>query len=474
MLYGKYQMKLNHKLLRTALWGIVLAGYSDVAFQEARAVKLALPTPQQAAWQDMEIGMFIHYGLWSFPGGETYTRDPDELAQLQRQFNPTQLDTDQWVRVAQAMGAKYVVYTARHGDGFCMWQTESSDFAIQNTPWRNGRGDILADLSESCRKHGMKLGVYLNANNTYHGAGEAGKCSTPALQETYNRIYRMQLTELLTKYGDIIEVWFDGSCVVPIGDILAKHASKAMVFQSQWATIRWVGNESGVAPYPTWNVVKKADAVSGVATADHSDPSGDAWLPAECDTTLRDRWMYNAHNVGTLKSLNALVETYYNTVGRGTVLLLNNTPDPTGLIPQIDVQRSAELGAEIRRRFGKSVAETKGRGEQVELMFDQPTTIDHVVTMEDIHFGERVREYVIEALTDGNWHKIAKGTAIGHKKIDRFEPVRASSVRLHVTKSAATPIIRQLAVYDTTRHSEAETLGSDIIREFGQDPAAGQ
>ena len=184
--------------------------------------------------------------------------------------------------------------------------------------------------------------------------------------------------------------------------------------------------------------------------------------------------MYNAHNVGTLKSLNALVETYYNTVGRGTVLLLNNTPDPTGLIPQIDVQRSAELGAEIRRRFGKSVAETKGRGEQVELMFDQPTTIDHVVTMEDIHFGERVREYVIEGLVDGRWKKLAAGSAIGHKRIDRFAPVEVSGARLQVIKSAAPPVIRQLAVYDTTRHSEAETLGSDIIREFGQDPAAGQ
>ena len=424
---------------------------------------LAKPTRQQLAWQDTEIGMFLCFGLWTWPIG--VTDDLDVLADTQNKFNPTKLDTDQWVKVAESMGAKYVLYTAKHGDGFCMWQTDTTEFSIKNTPWRNGKGDIVADLAASCKKRGMKLAIYHDARDAYFGAGLGGKCATAEKQEKYNNIFRQQLTELLTNYGDIFEVWFDGSLFVPIEDILEEYAPNAMVFQSPQATIRWVGHEEGFAPYPAWNSVNSANASvqSGNSTARHGDPDGDKWLPLECDARIRATWMYEADNADTLKSLDYLMDMYYRSVGHGAVLLLNNTPDTTGLIPETDVKRSAEFGAEIKRRFGKSIAETKGKGDVVELNIDEQTTIDHVITMENIRQGERVREYVIEGLIDGNWQKIAEGISIGHKKIDRFEPVKTSSIRLRITRFAEKPIIRKLAVYNTTAEVSA-------VNSFGDRP----
>ncbi|MFC1738341.1 alpha-L-fucosidase, partial [Planctomycetota bacterium] len=420
---------------------------------EELTVKLAKPTPQQAAWQDTEIGMFICFGLWSWPIG--VTEELDVLADTQKKFNPTDIDTDQWVSVAESMGAKYVLFTAKHGDGFCMWQTDTTDFSIKNTPWRDGKGDILADLAESCRKRGMKLAVYLHAQNMYLGAGPGGKCATAEKQEEYNKIYRQQLTELLSHYGDIFEVWFDGGIAdeLEVGDILEKYAPNAVVFGSKYMSIRWVGHEEGFAPYPAWN----GSTEGRTWGTQHSDPDGKYWQPLECDARIRASWMYEADNADTLKSLDYLMDMYYRSVGHGAVLLLNNTPDTTGLIPETDVKRSAEFGAEIKRRFSKSIAETSGKGEVVELALDKPTTIDHVITMEDITGGERVREYVIEGLVDGNWQQIAEGISIGHKKIDQLEAVEVSKIRLHILKAAATPLIRKLAVYNTAVTTTGKT-----------------
>lgn len=253
----------------------------------------------------------------------------------------------------------------------------------------------------------------------------------------------------MSQYGEIFEVWFDGSIVVPVGDILEKYAPRAMVFQGPHATIRWVGNEDGVAPYPAWNSLPAESAKSGVATAVDSDPDGDAWLPIECDARIRSDWFWTSTNAHTLKSVDQLMDMYYRSVGHGAVLLLNHTPDTRGLIPEEDVKRGAEFGAEIRRRFAKSLAETKGKGEIVELALGEPTKIDHVITMENILQGERVRQYVIEGLINGQWNELCRGTAIGHKKIDRLKRVKVTKVRLRCTKVAAEPHIRKLAVYNT-------------------------
>jgi len=327
-----------------------------------------------------------------------------------------------------------------------MWQTDTTDYSIKSTPWRGGKGDILEDLARSCRKYGIRLGIYLSPADAKHGAKVSGRCDTPEAQEAYNRLYRQQLTEALSRYGEMFEVWFDGGNVIEVGDILKRYAPKAMIFQGKYTTIRWVGNEDGVAPYPAWNAVSQ-EAASAGATAADGNPDGTIWLPIECDARIRADWFWNTKNASTLKSVDQLMEMYYRSVGHGANLLLNLTPDTTGLIPEVDARRAAEFGAEIRRRFGKSLAETRGSGDTVELSLEKPTVIDHVITMEDIRQGERIREYVIEGLSAGEWKELCTGTAIGHKKIDRFAPVAVSAVRLRSLQSTDRPIIRKLAVY---------------------------
>jgi alpha-L-fucosidase len=405
---------------------------------------LARPPPAQAAWHDLEFGMFIHFGPATWQN-----REYDDLSTPLSDINPAKLDTEQWVRVAESLGAKYIVFVAKHTGGFCWWQTDSTDYGVRNTPWRNGNGDVMRDLAASCRARGMRLGVYLSPADVKHGVKLGGKCATPEAQETYNRLYRQQLTELLSRYGEIVEVWFDGSIVVPVGDILKARAPDAMVFQGPHATIRWVGNEQGYAPDPAWNTLPAAAARTGEATAEHSDPDGDVWMPLECDTVnvSPHHWFWGTKPERKLRSVEELLDVYYRSVGHGAVLLLNQTPNTDGLIPEDAAARAAEFGAELRRRFDKCIAETSGTGETVELSLDKPTRIDHVITMEQITEGARVREYVVEGLVNGQWQALCCGTSIGHKKIDRFAPIEVAKVRWHAVRAVAEPCIRRLAVF---------------------------
>ncbi len=405
------------------------------------APQLAVPTPEQAAWQDMELGMFIHFApnTWQDKEGDDRSTPLDRIS-------PEQLDTDQWVSVAESMGAKYIVFVAKHVGGFCMWQTDTTPYGIKHTAWRGGKGDVLADLAASCRKRGLKLGVYLSPRDDTLGADTGGKCATPEVQKEYDAIYREQLTEVLSRYGEMCEVWFDGSNIVEVGDILKRYAPKAVIFQGKYASIRWVGNEDGIAPYPAWNAVSESTRLRG-ATVKDGDPHGDSWLPNECDARIRRDWFWSSKNEDTLKTVDQLMDMYCQSVGHGAVLLLNNTPDTTGRIPEADARRAAEFGAEIKRRFGTPLARTSGQGDTVALDLDKPAAIDHVVTMEDITQGERVLEYVIEGRVGADWKELVRGTAIGHKKIDRIDPIEVSGVRVRVLESTATPQIRDLAVY---------------------------
>ena len=437
-------------------------------------VRLAQPTPEQLAWHDLELEMFVCLDPCTWQNLE-YDNHSTPLAKI----NPAKLDTDQWVRVAQSFGAKQVLFVAKHTGGFCWWQTETSKYGLQQIPWRGGRGDVVKDLSESCRQAGLRLALYLSPQDDQFQAGGGGRCRTPEAQQNYNQIYRQQLTELLSRYGEVSEVWFDGSCVTQVGDILKQYAPRAMIFQGPHATIRWVGNEEGYAPYPAWNSVSEADARSGIATAQHGRPDGPVWMPLEVNTinVHPHHWFWNNTPARRLRTLDELMDCYYHSVGHGGVFLLNQTPDTTGLIPEPDARRAAEFGTEIVRRFGKPLAETRGQGAVVELSLPRPTLVDHVILMEEIAEGERVREYVVEAwlaagspptrsvsegsadsapppptrsVSEGSagiWQDISRGSAIGHKKIDRFDPVETSKLRLRVTKSAAEPRIRRLAAF---------------------------
>jgi alpha-L-fucosidase len=429
---------------------------------------LALPTADQLAWQDLELGMFVHFApnTWQ-------DREQDDLSTPLSEINPASLSTDQWVTTAADLGAKYIVFVAKHSGGFCMWQTHTTDYGIRNTPWRGGHGDVLADIAASCRKYGLKLGVYVSPRDTSLGADTGGRCKTPALQQKYNAIYRSQLTEVLSRYGAMVEVWFDGSSVVPVGDILRRYAPHAMIFQGPEATIRWVGNEDGFAPYPVWNAISAADAASGVATALNSDPNGSVWLPIESDVSiLRPNWFWSPNSQRGLLSLHALLEIYYRSVGRGAQLLLNLPPDRTGLLPAADVARAREFGGEIQRRFGRSLAATSGHGLAINLSLPPGATIDTLIVQEDCSLGQRVRAYRLEAHTAEGWSTVGTGTSIGHKRIQPVGPVKADKIRLVVTESAATPEIRRLAVFDTGSappakwNAPAEIWASDKVGDW--------
>ena len=429
---------------------ILAACLIAAAASQTPEARLARPTPEQAAWQDCEIGMFIHLSTntWDPEYGRTKRYIDIPAARI----NPERLDTDQWADAALDMGAKYVVLGAKHVIGFCWWQTDTTDYSVGSSPWRGGKGDVLADLAASCRRRGLKMGVYVSPADKHFGAETAGKCETAEKQEQYNRLFRRQLTEVLSRYGEMSEVWFDGSVVVPVGDILQQHAPEAMIFQGPHATIRWVGNEQGICPYPAWNAVSKRAADTGEATAADSDPNGDVWLPNEVDTFLTDDWFWHAER--TLRSLEELLDVYYASVGHGAVLLLNQAPDRSGLIPPEEIARGKEFGNEVRRRFATPLAETAGAGTDLEIAMEKPARIDHVVIREDILQGERVREYVVEGLVDANWRQLSAGTAVGSKKIDRFRPIEVTRVRLRITQSADEPQIRKLAVYRTVAEDE--------------------
>lgn len=425
---------------------VMAAAVLMVSATHAAQAPRGVPTPGQIAWHEMEIQMFLCLDPCTWQG-----REYDDHSTPLSEINPAQIDTDQWCEVAQLFGAKQILFVAKHTGGFCWWQTGTTDYSIKNTPWKDGKGDVLADLAASCRKYGLKLGVYIYPGDDQWGAGigSGGKTEDPAKQEDYNQVLRQQWTEVLTRYGEVSEVWFDGSCVIEVGDILEKHAPKAMVFQGPHATLRWPGNERGIAPYPTWQTVKNADAVSGVSTGAHSDPDGDVWLPMEMDTTLLDhKWFWGPGTDHMLKSVEHLMDIYYKSVGRGCVLLLNATPDTTGRIPASHVARYGEFGEAIRALYANRKGETAGKGGVLELRFKEPAKIDHIVTMEDIRYGHIVRAHVIEGKVGDAWRELTTGSSVGYKRIDVVEPVVVEAVRFRATETVDEPVIKSFAAYE--------------------------
>ncbi len=417
-----------------------IAGMGSLLGQTAKP--LARPSADQLAWQAMELSMFVHFApnTWQ-------DREYDDLSTPLDKIQPNKLDTDQWVSVAKSMGAKQIIFVAKHTGGFCWWQTETSKYGAKELGWRGGKADLMADLAKSCKRAGLKMGVYLSPQDRSQDVGLGGKAKTPEAQSKYDLVFRQQLTELLSKYGDMSEVWFDGSSVVDVGDILKRHAPHAMIFQSKYATIRWVGNELGYAPNPAWNAVASEAAASGVATAKDGTPDGTIWLPNECDARMRREWFWNTKNDESLKTVDQLMLMYYRSVGHGSLLLLNHTPDTTGAIPESDVKRASEFGEEIRRRFEEPVAESKSTGRIVELRLPKAARIDHVVLMEDIRNGQRIKKYLVEAFTVEGWKTLSRGTSIGHKKIDPFPAKEVARVRLRIEESTGDPMLLRFALH---------------------------
>jgi alpha-L-fucosidase len=430
------------RLMRFPAFPNLLSGIAHAPSLRAAAT----PSPDQIAWQNLELGMFVHFAPNTWQDVES-----DNLSTPLSAIDPKKLDTDQWAQAALSLGARYIVFVAKHQGGFCMWQTKTTDYSIRNTPWKNGHGDVLADVSASCRKFGLKLGVYVCPRDDHFGAKTGGICATPALQARYNAMYREQLEEVFSRYGELVEVWFDGSTVTPVGDLLKKYQPHAMVFQGPEATIRWVGNENGFAPYPCWNGIDEADAKTGVATSLNGDPNGSVWMPNEVDVSIRrPDWFWSTKNANKVLTKDQLLSIYYRSVGRGAQLLLNVPANRDGLLSDKDCAVAQEFGREVKRRFEKPLGETSGMGTVLTLTLDRATRIDTVILQEEIARGERVREYRLEGRSGNAWQTLGSGSAIGHKRIQPVSPGSLDAVRLTVTKYADTPAIRTLAVFDTS------------------------
>lgn len=408
--------------------------------------ELAKPTDIQYRWHEQERIMFVCLDPCTWQG-----REYDNHSTPLERINPEQLDTDQWCEVALSWGAREILFVAKHTGGFCWWQTETTDYGIRNTPYKGGNGDVLGELSESCRKYGLNLGIYVYPGDETWGAGigSGGQTRDPSKQEAYDKVFRQQLKETLTKYGEVTEVWFDGSCKINVSDILEEHAKNAVIFQGPQATLRWPGSESGKLFYPVWNSLKSEDLNTGVATQFHGDPDGDAWAPLETNTTLYDHhWFWSPEKAEKRKSLDELMACYYQSVGYGSVFLLNSTPDTTGRIPEADMQLYKAFGEEIDRRFGTPLAEVKEkRGQLTELPLKKTQKVNHVITMEDYRQGHRIREYIVEGLADGEWKELCRGESVGRRKIDYFPETQVSDIRLKVLQSVGEPLIRRLAAY---------------------------
>lgn len=404
--------------------------------------ELAKPSPQQLAWQDMELGMFCHFGMNTFCDQEW--GDGTDSAEI---FNPEQLDARQWARTAKRAGFKYLVLTAKHHDGFCLWPTKTTDYSVKSSPWKGGKGDVVREVADACREEGLQFGLYLSPWDRHE------PCYPD--KEAYDDFYAEQLTELLTGYGPLVEVWFDGAGSQGreydwnrIIGLIDKYQPDAMVFNMGRPTIRWVGNEDGVAPYPCWNTATTAREsmfTSDMMTWMEGTP---AWVPAECDVPIRKRhWFWHPDDEASLRSLEDVLDIYYRSVGHGATLLLNISPDNRGLLPEVDVERVIEFGDEIRRRFGQPVGQTSGEGTELLLKLEFIQSVNHAIIMEDIAHGERVREYVLEAYSHGEWKELVRGSAVGHKKIDRFDTVETDQLRVRILSSVEQPLIRNLAAY---------------------------
>jgi len=418
------------------------------------------PTPQQLAWQDLEYGMFCHFGINTFNDMEWSdgTLDPGT-------FNPTDLDAEQWVLAAKNAGMKYLIFTAKHHDGFCNWPTAYTDYSVKSSPWRDGKGDVVREVADACHKHGIKFGFYLSPWDRHEPAY--------ADNAAYDEYFKNQLRELLTGYGDVMEVWFDGAGgkghVYDFDGyyrLVKSLQPDALTAIAGPADIRWVGNERGIAPDTLWNVQR----IGGKPY----------WRPAECDVPIRRGWFWHPDNEDTLKSLDALLDIYHKSVGRGAVLLLNVAPDRRGRLPEPDVARLQEMWDVLRRDYAHNLLHTRParssstlkdgthppshavdgdldtwwqaeegtRRACLEVDLGNPVRFDRVVIQEAIQLGQSIEAYRLACWSHGRWHTVTRGTTVGHKRIAIFEPTVASRMRLYLTSRGGPITVRELGLFN--------------------------
>lgn len=402
-----------------------------------------VPTARQLRWQDLEFGMFCHFGPNTFCDQEWGEGDdPPEV------FSPTDLNPGQWVDAAVEAGMQYFVFTTKHHDGFCMWPTETTDYSVASSPWRDGKGDVVAEVAEACHDAGITLGLYCSPWDRHEPCYE----DAPA----YDRLYAAQWTELLERYGPVEIAWLDGAgskghtynWELIIGAI-RERAPEICIHSLGSPDFRWVGNEDGLAPYPCWNVVHSPeDANQNPELLFEGFRDGyPHYLPAEADARIRANWFWHPGDWHTLKSAERLVDIYESSVGRGANLILNIGPDDRGLLPEADVARLLEMAAEIERRWGRPVATAEGPAEALAVEFERGRPINAFSAMEALAEGEAIRGWRLLARIAGRWQGVAVGTALGHRHLAQFATVVADAVRLQVTRADGEAVLRRLEVF---------------------------
>lgn len=453
---------------------------------------MPLPSERQLVWHELEFYAFVHFNMNTFTNMEWgFGNESPEL------FNPTQLDCRQWAKVCREAGMKGIILTAKHHDGFCLWPSAYTEHSVKNSPWRNGKGDVVRELADACKEYGLKFGVYLSPWDRNHA--DYGK-------PEYLNYFRNQLRELLTNYGDIYEVWFDGANggngwygganeTRKIDNktyydwentykIVRELQPNACMFSDAGPDIRWVGNEEGWARETNWCMLNKDSVAPGVVSnlewLRAGQENGTHWLPAEVDVSIRPGWYYHSSEDQKVKTLPKLLDIYYNSVGRNASLLINFPVDTRGLIHENDADQILKLAETIKSDFavnlveGKKITTSNYRGNSkkyhpenvadhnpdtywatddsvklssVIIDFGEPTEFNRLLIQEDIRFGQRIRKFSVEALIENEWKTIDNQTTIGRKRILRFPNVFASKLQINFIDSRACPVISNIAVY---------------------------
>ena len=455
----------------------------------------ALPSPQQVEWQKMEMNMFAHFGPNTFTGAEWGKGTESEDI-----FAPTGLDCGQWAEVAKETGFGGVIITAKHHDGFCLWPNPVSQHTVAQSSWRDGKGDILKELSEACAGQGLKFGVYISPwdrNDPHYGS------------EEYNQVFCATIRSALSSYGPVFEQWFDGACGEgPNGkrqvyswpsfhSAVFSNQPDAIIFSDVGPGCRWIGNEEGKAGETCWSTLDTTGFAPGkspdVAVLNSGDMNGEAWVTGEADVSIRPGWFWKESENDKVKTVSQLLDIYYASVGRNALFLLNVPPDTRGLIHENDVQRLHEFRSALDEIFGENLAEgakakasskfgckypaanildgdfdsywAAKEGEttaEIVIELDGEKTFNRVLLQEYIPLGQRVAAFTVEARDAlGNWRRISNATTIGYKRILLTDKVTATAVKVIIEESLAEPLLNGFGLYLDEIMEEPEHVDAD-------------
>ena len=461
---------------------------------------LPVPEPKQVEWQQMETYAFIHFGLNTFNDREWGYGDTDP-----KTFNPTNLDCEQWAQTLVKAGMKGVILTAKHHDGFCLWPFEGTDYSVKNSPWKNGQGNVVKELSEACKKYGLKFAVYLSPWDRHQA-----NYGTPE----YLPYFYAQLHDLLTNYGPVFEVWFDGANggdgwyggakdirtidrknyynYPRIYEMLDSIQPQAIIFSDGGPGCRWVGNEKGFAGATNWSFLRKGEVHPGYDKSyelQYGHPDGNQWVPAECDVSIRPGWFYHPEEDDRVKSPDQLVDLYYRSVGHNATLLLNFPVDRRGLIHPVDSANAVRFHEMIQQQLKTNLVAgmipkvSNERGgdfvasaltddnfdtywatedgvttADIEFSFDTPTRMNRMMLQEYIPLGQRVKAFVVEYLDKDTWLPVKlneETTTIGYKRLLRFETVETKGIRIRITDARGPLCLSNVGVYDAGNVSDS-------------------